>query len=67
MSVFEVDLLSAPTLFKCVLLGDLFFSRDLSYHIPKVVSEYDQDKPQSQTEDNPVANLVTAELPLILV
>ena len=27
----------------------------LKYRIPKIVSEYDQEIPQSQTADNPVA------------
>ena len=30
-------------------------NRILSSHIPKIVSEYDQEIPQSQTADNPKA------------
>ena len=33
----------------------MIFSNDTSVFIPEIVSEYDQEIPQSHTADNPVA------------
>ena len=40
MSGIEVAFLTLPTLFTCVLLGGLVFSRYFSYHIPNL---FDRD------------------------
>ena len=36
-------------------MSQLFFDEECIYEISKIVSEYDQEIPQSQTADNPVA------------
>ena len=45
------------------ILVSVFVIRCLEIILSKIVSEYDQDIPQSQTADNPVAPRVRAALP----
>ena len=48
----ENVVLNCPS-FRFAFWADLFF--ELLSGLPKIVSEYDQEIPQSQTADNPVA------------